>query len=340
MQSRIDRLHAPGLIDLHYDLGMDLYEKRREPGVLVRDYRDDMRAGGMGLVAAAIYLEDRYVPEMALRVALAQIARIVAEAQDPEAARDFVVCRNLRDIDAAREAHKIALVITMEGVEPLGTDLNLLHIFHQLGVRVIGLTHVRRNMAGDGGVFAPQGSSRHGLTAFGKDVVRECEALRILVDLAHINPAGFDDILSIATRPLAVSHSNARKFYNIERNMSDDQIRAVGGAGGVIGVNAVLVSPAKEETTIDRYIDHVEHIAALAGGDAVAIGFDFFERIFNRLAPAERAVLGHIHFVPDLNNHSHARNVTRRLIERGWPDADIAKFLYGNWLRLLRATLA
>ena len=54
MQSRIDRLHAPGLIDLHYDLGMDLYEKRREPGVLVRDYRDDMRAGGMGLVAACL----------------------------------------------------------------------------------------------------------------------------------------------------------------------------------------------------------------------------------------------------------------------------------------------
>ncbi len=339
MQSRIDRLHAPGLIDLHYDLGMDLYEKRREHGVLVRNYRDDMRAGGMGVVAAAIYLENRYVPEMALHVALSQIARIVAEAQDPEAARDFIVCRSLRDIDTARAAHKIGLVITMEGVEPLGTDLNLLHIFHQLGVRVIGLTHVRRNMAGDGGVFAPEGSSRHGLTAFGKDVVRECEALRILVDLAHINPAGFDDILSIATRPLAVSHSNARKYYNIERNMSDDQIRAVGAAGGVIGVNAVLVSPVKAETTIDRYIDHMEHIAALAGVDAVAIGFDFFERILNRLAPAEQAVLGHIHFVPDLNNHSHARNVTRRLIERGWPDAAIEKFLYGNWLRLLRAVL-
>ncbi len=248
MQSRIDRLHAPGLIDLHYDLGMDLYEKRREHGVLVRDYRDDMRAGGMGVVAAAIYLEDRYVPEMALRVALAQIARIVAEAQEPEAARDFVVCRSLRDVDAAREARKIGLMITMEGVEPLGTDLNLLHIFHQLGVRVIGLTHVRRNMAGDGGVFAPHGSSRHGLTAFGRDVVRECESLGILVDLAHINPAGFDDILSIATRPLAVSHGNARKFYNIERNMSDDQIRAIGASGGVIGVNAVLVSPVKEET--------------------------------------------------------------------------------------------
>lgn len=339
MQERIDRLHVPGLIDLHYDLGMDLYEKRHERDVLVRDYRDDMRRGGMGVVAAAIYLQDRYVPEMALHVALAQIARIIEETDSPEAARDFVLCRNLADLDAASAASKIALLLTMEGVEPLGTDLNLLRIFHELGVRVIGLTHVRRNMAGDGGVFAPSGSSRHGLTAFGKDVVRECEALGILVDLAHINPAGFDDILSMATRPLAVSHSNVRKYYDIERNMSDDQIRAVGARGGVIGVNAVLVSPEKRETTVDRYVDHIEHIVRLAGIDAVGIGFDFFERIFSQLPAQERAVLGHIHFVPELSNHSHARNVTERLIERGWPDADIAKFLYGNWRRLLRVTL-
>ncbi len=100
----------------------------------------------------------------------------------------------------------------------------------------------------------------------------------------------------------------------------------------------MLVSPVKAETTIDRYVDHVEHIAQLAGVDSVAIGFDFFERIFNRLPAAERAVLGHLHFVPDLNNHSHARNVTRRLIERGWADADIEKFLYGNWRRLIRTS--
>jgi len=335
IDQRIDALHAPGLVDMHYDLGMDLYEKRHERGVLVRDYRDDMRAGGMGVVAAAIYLEDRYLPEMALRVALGQIARIVEETEDPEAARDFMLCRSGADLDAAAAAQKIALVLTMEGVEPIGTDLNLLRIFHELGVRMIGLTHVRRNMAGDGGVFRAQGSSREGLTAFGKDVVRACEALGIMVDLAHINPAGFDDILSMATKPVSVSHSNARRYFDIERNMTDDQIRAVGAQGGVIGINAVLVSPEKAETTLDRYVDHIEHVVALAGIDAVGIGFDFFERIFNRLPAAERAVLGHIHFVPDLNNHSHARNVTRRLIERGWADADIAKFLHGNWRRLI-----
>lgn len=165
----IDTLHAPGLIDMHYDLGMDLYEKRHTPGALKRDYLADMRAGGMGVVAAAVYLEDKYLPEMALRVGLGQIARVRAEAE--AASEDFAVCATFAEIKAARAAGKIALLITLEGVEPLGTDPDLLRVFHALGVRAIGLTHIRRNMAGEGGLIAPHGSSPQGLTAFGRSVV-------------------------------------------------------------------------------------------------------------------------------------------------------------------------
>ena len=336
IEKRIDALHAPGLVDMHHDLGMDLYEKRHERDVLARDYESDLRAGGVGVMAAAIYLEDKYLPEMALRVALGQVARMYAEVSAPSAAGKYAICRNFGEIEAARSAHKTALLITMEGVEPLGTDLNMLRIFYELGVRAIGLTHARRNMAGDGGVFAPGGSSPQGLTVFGRDVVRECERLGIAVDLAHINPTGFDDILSITQKPPIVSHSNARKYFDIERNMSDAQIRAIGARGGVIGVNAVLVSPAKIGATIDRYLDHVEYVAELAGLDAVGIGFDFFEEIFNTLPPSARGSLASINFVPGLSNHSHARNMTAGLIDRGWTDDDIAKFLHGNWLRVLK----
>src|SRR6202043_4038850 len=154
--------------------------------------------------------------------------------------------------------------------------LNLLRVFYELGVRSIGLTHARRNAAGHGGVFAPSGSSRDGVTAFGRELVRECEALGVIVDLAHINPAGFDEILSITTKPPIVSHANARRFYDIERNVSDEQIKAIGQRRGVIGINSVLVSPRKEEATLDRYVDHIEHVVDLIGIDGVAIGFDFF----------------------------------------------------------------
>jgi membrane dipeptidase len=340
IEQRINRLHANGLIDMHFDLPMDLYEKRNRTDVLVSHYQPEFEAGDIGVVGAAVYVEDRYMPELALRVALDQISRVYAEVEEN---RRFAVCKSYDDIRQARGSDKIALVLTMEGVEPLGDDLNLLRVFYELGVRAICLTHARRNAAGSGGIFAADGSPRDGLTAFGRDLVKECERLGVMLDLAHINPAGFDDIVSLTTKPLIVSHSNARRFYDIERNISDDQIRVIGERGGVIGVNAILVSPIAERATVDHYVDHIEHIVSLIGIDGVGIGFDFCEYLFNQL-PKEiveeiSSKLTRPYFIPDLTNHSHARNLTRKLIERGFADADIEKILFGNWMRLIKQLL-
>src|SRR4029453_11148495 len=133
----------------------------------------------------------------------------------------------------------------------------------EVGLRVIGLTHARSNAAGNGGVFAPTGSSPKGLTGFGCEVVRECERLGLILDLAHINPAGFEDIVDLTTKPLIVLHTNSRKFYNVERNISDDQIKMIGERRGVIGINSVLVSPKKSDSTLDCFVDHIEHVADL-----------------------------------------------------------------------------
>jgi membrane dipeptidase len=340
MAERIDRLHADGIVDLHFDMPMDLYEKRNRSGVLATDFLPELEAGDIGVLAAAIYIENHYLPEMGLRVALDQISRLYDEAK---VSGRFAICKSYENILDARKAGKIALLITMEGVEPLGADRDLLRSFYELGVRAIGLTHARRNAAGAGGVFAPTGSARDGLTAFGRDVVRQCEALGIIVDLAHISPAGFQDILAITTKPPIVSHSNARKYYDIERNITDEQIKTIGERRGVIGVNAVLVSPKKEESTLDRYIDHIEHIKNLIGIDGVALGFDFFEFIYRQWPESARNELAAKfttpHFIPDLRNHSHARNLTRRLIERGFTDMEIEKILRGNWIRIFREIL-
>jgi len=339
-KQRIDHLHADGIVDLHFDMPMDLYEKRNRMNVLATDFLPELETGNISLLGTAIYIEDRYLPEMGLRVALDQISRLYTEAE--ESGR-FAICKSYQNILDARKARKIALLITMEGVEPLGTDRELLRSFYELGVRAIGLTHARRNAAGAGGLFAPSGSSRDGLTAFGRDVVGQCEALGVIVDLAHISPAGFEDILAITTKPPIVSHTNARKYYDIERNISDEQITLIGERRGVIGVNAVLVSPKKEESTLDRYIDHIEHIKNLIGIDGVAVGFDFFEFIYRQWPESARKELAAKfttpHFIPDLRNHSHARNLTRRLIERGLSDMEIEKILRGNWMRIFREIL-
>ncbi len=339
-EEHIDRLHAHGIVDLHFDLPMDLYEKRNRKNVLDTDFLPELDAGNIGIVGAAIYIEDRYLPEMGLRVALDQIARLYEEVGQSSR---FAICKNYRQIQDARSASKIALLITMEGVEPLGADLNLLPIFYELGVRSIGLTHARRNVAGSGGIFAPRGSPKDGLTGFGRDLVRECERLGVIVDLAHINPVGFKEIVDLTSKPLIVSHTNAREFYDIERNISNEQIKMIGERRGVIGINSVLVSPKQEESTLVRYIDHIEHVIDLIGVDCVGIGFDFFEFIYEQWPDSKKqdlaAKLTKPHFIPDLRNHSHARNLTGKLIERGFSDEQIEKILFRNWLRIFEEIL-
>jgi membrane dipeptidase len=340
IEQRIDRLQAGGIIDMHFDLPMDLYQKRGRKNVLETEFLPEIEAGNIGVVGVAIYIEDRYLPDAGLRVALDQIARLYAETQ---ACPQFAICKSYHDIQKALQEKNIALLITMEGAEPLGTDVNLLRIFYELGLRSIGLTHARTNAAGHGGIFASSGSSPEGLTRFGRDVARECEALGMIIDLAHINPAGFNDILSITTKPPIVSHTNVRRYYDIERNISDDQIKMIGERRGVIGVNSVLVSSKAGESTLDRYVDHIEYIANLIGTDGVAVGFDFFEFIYSQWPESAKKELAEKlttpQFIPDLRNHSHARNLTRKLVERGFSDDQIGKILRGNWLRIFEQWL-
>lgn len=340
--AHIGQFHLPGIVDMHFDLPLDLYDRCGQHGLLRDEFVPELRAGGVSLVGAAIFIEDKDLPEMGLRVALDQVARLYEEAA--LAADSVVICRSFADIERARKTGKIGVLITMEGVEPLGTDLHLLRAFYELGVRSVGLTHARRNAAGDGGLFAPSGSSQAGLSAFGKAVVKECQRLGILLDLAHLNAAGIDDVLALTDGPLIISHTNPRHFHDIERNSSDAQIKAVGARGGVVGINAVLLTNQKEMATIDHFVDHIAYVADLAGIDAVGIGFDFIEFLFRHWTPAQQAAIAAImiqtYQAPGLTNHSHAPNLTRQLVARGFRNDEIEKVLFGNWLRVLKSVLA
>jgi membrane dipeptidase len=336
LDARLDRLHQPGLVDMHFDMLMDLFEKRHRQGVLDADYLPNLQAGNIGVLTVAIYVGDQYLPEMGLRVALDQAARLYAELDHSP---HFALCRSYADILQARQAGRIALLLAMEGVEPLGGDLDLLRVFYELGLRVLGLTHARRNQAGDGGLFAPTGSSPAGLSPFGRAVIRQCQSLGIVLDLAHLNPAGFDEAMALTRGPVIISHTNPRRFYDIERNSSEAQIRQVGERGGVVGLGALLLSPRAQEIHLDNYVDQIEYVAALIGIDGVGLGFDFFKFIYETLPPAERARLPEIPFMADFTDHAHTGHLTRKLIERGFSDEDIEKILYRNFWRVLAELL-
>ena len=344
LDARARRVHRD-IVDLHFDLLLYLYEKRVNKhegiGVLGREFWQQLHDGGIGLVGAAIFLDDRYLPELALRVALDQLALLREEvAHDSR----FAVCTNGAEIDAARAEGRIGFLITMEGVEPLGADIHLLRTFHELGVRCVGLTHVRRNLAGDGGVIAPSGSSPQGLSRFGAAVVSGCEDMGILVDLAHLNPAGVEAVLRRTHRPLVITHTNPRRFYDVERNSSDEQMLAVADRGGVVGLSSVLLSRSPGGATAEAFVNQVAYVAELIGIDHVGLGFDFFDFIYRAMPLEEQAAfeqqLTSVHLPGDLLDHSHAPTITRLLIERGFSDADIAKILRENWLRVLGSGLA
>lgn len=341
LDQRIDHLLQPGVVDMHFDLLLDLYDKRTRANVLVEDFLPTWQTGRIGLLGVAIYLEDKYLPELGLRVALDQVARLYAEVDQ---SNHFAIVKSFADIVAARQAGKIALLITMEGADPLGADIDMLRVFYELGLRSLGLTHLRRNLAGDGGLFAPSGSSPAGISAFGKQLVHECARLGILLDLAHLNPAGVDDVLALSNRTVIISHSNPRHYHDIERNSSDTHIKEVGRRGGVIGINAVLLSNDVQKATLDHYVDHVAYVANLAGIDSVGIGFDFIEFLYQRWSPEEQAALNAALtppcFVPNLGNHGHTRPLARRLSERGFSDEEIGKVLYGNWMRVFEQLLS
>src|SRR5438105_13798715 len=101
IDERINRLHAGGIVDMHFDLPMDLYEKRDQPGFLVSHYLPEFEAGNIGVAGAALYVEDRYLPEMGLRVALDQIATLYAEVERSER---FAICKTSDQINRARKA--------------------------------------------------------------------------------------------------------------------------------------------------------------------------------------------------------------------------------------------
>ncbi|MGH7939406.1 MAG: dipeptidase [Bryobacteraceae bacterium] len=327
------------LIDLHFDLPLGLFLQGDRRQVIAADFLPEFEANGIGLLGAALFVEDEYLPGRALQVALDQVALLRGEV---EATPQLMLCRSFADICAAETAGRIGLLLTMEGVEPLGDDLHLLHIFYELGLRSLSLTHARVNAAAAGAVFEASGSPAAGLTSFGRELVEECERLGILLDLAHINPAGFAEICARTSKPLIVSHSNVRRFYDIERNLSDEQIRMIGARGGVIGISTIFVSPIKEEATLDRYIDHIAHVADLIGIDGVGIGFDFCEFLWELAPLAERELAvkrPRPHSLADLAGHAQAWNLTRKLSERGFDEEAMEKILRGNWLRVLQQIL-
>ncbi len=324
------------VVDLHNDLILlvDHFDRRGRPDHFAEFWLPELRAGGVNVQVLPVFVEEQFQSEGALRRTLLLIERIHRLAAEHP---DVQVCRTGADVASAVAAGRIALVIALEGAHALGQDPELIGTMDKVGVRVVSIAHLGRTHLADGSGF--DDSSRGGLTPQGIEVLAQMERLGIVFDISHLGVAGVDDVLSRATRPLLATHSGCRAITDMHRNLTDDQIKGIAGLGGVIGVAAAIppfIDPARP--TAARVVDHIEHIASVTSIDAVGLGPDFIDDYYAEVYGGRMEIMGvdEVEFVDaEVRRPSDLPKLTGEMLARGFTEAEVAKVLGGNAMRVL-----
>jgi membrane dipeptidase len=296
----------------------------------------ELRAGGVDVQVLPIYNAPS-AAEASLRNTLLQLEAIEREAAKTP---DVALCRSGAEIDDVLAAGRIALVVALEGVPAVGTDVELFAVFQRLGVRMASFTHWARAALADGSADEDAGSRLPGV---GVAAVKELERVGIILDVSHLAATAVDHVLELATKTLIASHSSCRVLCDHHRNLSDEHIRAIAATGGVVGINVIpFFIDASGDATLDRVVDHLEHVAEVAGVDHVGLGPDFIKDWVDEVHPTREryAPFGGFDLkqaIPGLAGTRDLPNLTERMVERGWQEADVRKALGENWLRVLRA---
>jgi membrane dipeptidase len=236
--------------------------------------------------------------------------------------------RRARTVEDFRDG-ELTAIVHMEGAEPIAADLSNLEDWYERGLRSIGLVWSRPNDFAEGVPFRFPSSpdTGGGLTDAGRQLVHACNRLGILVDLSHLNEAGFWDVARLSSAPLVATHSNAHALCAASRNLTDAQLDAIRESNGVAGVNFAITFLREDgllvaETPITEIVRHITYFAERMGIDHVAFGSDFD----GAEVPAE---LGGAAGLPKL---------VAALRDAGHGDDAVAKITHGNWLRVLRDT--
>ncbi len=267
-------------------------------------------------------------PVAAKAATLEQAAILCRMTRDwPDAIR---LCTTSSAIESARANGAIAALMHVEGCEGIGADLDELYLLHAAGLRSLGPVWSRSNIFGHGVPFTFPASpdTGPGLTDAGKRLVRECDRLGILVDLSHLNEAGFWDVARISHRPLVATHAAAHALTPATRNLTDRQLDAVAERGGLVGLNFGVGFVREDgiknpDTAPDVLIRHLDHLIGKLGEGGVAFGSDFDGTT-----------------TPDfLASAADLPNLTAAMERAGHPEPLIRRLCWDNWLNLLARTI-
>ncbi len=349
-----------GHVDVPYRLTQEAFADVIGDDVLGDFSYNRAKAGGLDAPFMSIYIPAALQDTEGAAYAKADSLIDSVEALVARAPDKFLIARSPADVERAHREGKIALPMGMENGAPLHSIADLRH-FYTRGIRYVSLTHGRDNQLGDASYDTSR--TNGGITPLGADVVREMNRLGVLVDLSHVSDSTAFDVLRITRAPVIASHSSLRHFTpGWERNMGDDLLRAVAANNGVVMINfgssflktayqsgetqvrqhvmagmraqGITDRTSKEAITlfydarrlyptgsVADVVEHIDYAVKLVGVDYVGLGSDFD---------------GVTALPAGLTDVSMYPNLVAALLENGYSEADIAKILGGNVLRVWR----
>ncbi len=322
VDDEVARFHREAMvIDLHNDLLTKLVlrggnlGRRHRPQLLYNPFAFDidlpkLRDGGVDALGCLLFAGMDFLAGRRFQKQLERFEELVREHEE------LVPARSAADIRAAKAAGRIALFLGVEGARSVDGDPGALERLERAGVRFFGPCWNSTNRAG---VSSLDRKNTGGLSGLGRELVGECNRLGIMVDVSHASKRTFWDLIEASVTPVFSSHSGCEAVKQHPRNLDDEQLRAIGAAGGVVGIIfAAHFLGGFFSATVETLCQHIEHAIEVAGEDAVALGSDF-----DGFVPLPRGLRS----IADLPRLSQA------LRRRGMGETRLRKLLGENFLR-------
>ncbi len=265
--------------------------------------------------------------DYALKTTLAVTARLFRLEAESEG--QVKVVRTADELETCLHAGVLAAILHFEGAEAIDPDLDALEVFYQAGLRSLGIVWSRPNIFGHGVPFNFPHSpdTGPGLTEAGKQLVRACNRLGIMVDLSHITEQGFWDVARVSDKPLVATHSNVHTLCPCPRNLTDKQLDAIQASEGMVGLN-FAVSFLRDDgyndanTSIDTMVRHIDYLVEHLGIEHVGLGSDFDGATVSQ----------------EIKDVTGLPKLIAALREHGYDDVALHKLAYENWVQVLRKT--
>lgn len=248
----------------------------------------------------------------------------------------FIIIKTKDDIEKSRIENKLCIAFDIEGANLLNNEKIAISKFYELGVRQLVFAYNTTNKAGGGCL-----DQDIGLTQYGKDLLRECNQIGMVIDCSHVSYTTSMDIIHLSKDPIIFSHSNPRKLIDHPRNITDEQIKACAEKNGVIGINGIGIFLGNNDTRTEKIVEHIDYVTQLVGPEYVGIGLDC---VF-----AEDELKNYVKENPDIFPSQHGFNnvavanpeqfaeIPELLIKKGYSQESIAQIMGGNFYRVAKA---